>query len=137
MAITPDFLEGVDLGLSTLKSHLATPEVSYEEYRRQKEFECGDIVMARKSVYLDTRFWIHLRDADLGKPVPAISDQLLTELRRGVAEGKLVCSFAADMLAQVYKQSDRITRLATARSNRRAVAHWIGSVLFVIFHKLE
>lgn len=114
-AAIPAFLEDVDLGPSTLETHLATPEVSYEEYRQKLEFECADIVMARKSVYLDTRFWIHLRDADLGKPVPAFFDQLLTELRRGVAEGNLICPFAADMLAEVYKQSDKITRLATAR----------------------
>lgn len=111
----PDFLEGVDLGPSTLESHMASPEVSYEEYRRKKELECGKIVMARKSVYLDTRFWIHLRDADLGKPVHAIFDQLLTELRRGVAEGRIICPFAADILAEVYRQSDQTTRLATAR----------------------
>ncbi len=114
-AVTPDFLEGVDLGPSTLEAHLATPEISYEIYRRQKELECADIVMTRKSVYLDTRFWIHLRDAALGKHVPAVYDQLLRELRKGVAEGKLICPFAADMLAEVYKQSDRTTRLATAR----------------------
>jgi hypothetical protein len=110
----PDFLEGVDFGTSTLESHLATPEVSYEDYRRKKELECADIVMARKAVYLDTRFWIHLRDAELGKPISPIFVQLLTVIRRGVAEGKLVCPFAADMLAEVYKQSDRTTRLATA-----------------------
>jgi len=114
-AVTPDFLEGVDLGPSTLEAHLATPEISYEEYRHQKELDCGDTVLARKSVYLDTRFWIHLRDADLGKPVPPIYGQLLSELRRGVVEGRLVCPFAADILAEVYKQSDRTTRLATAR----------------------
>lgn len=114
-AVAPDFLEGVDLGPSTLEAHLATPEVSYEQYRCQKELECGEIVAHRKSVYLDTRFWIHLRDADLGKPVPAVYDRLLRELRRGVADGRLVCPFAADMLAEVHKQSDRTTRLATAR----------------------
>lgn len=114
-AAIPDFLEGVDLGPSTLETHLATPEITYNEYRRKIDLDCGDTVMARKSVYLDTRFWIHLRDADLGKPVLVIFKQLLAELRRGVAEGKLVCPFAADMLAEVYKQSDRNTRLATAR----------------------
>lgn len=114
-AVAPDFLEGVDLGPSTHEAHLATPEVSYEQYRRQKELACGDIVLDRKSVYLDTRFWIHLRDADLGKPVPAVYGRLLRELRKGVAEGKLVCPFAADILAEVYKQSDRTTRLATSR----------------------
>jgi hypothetical protein len=114
-AVTPDFLEGVDLGPSTLEAHLATPEVSYEQYRHQKEFECGERVVNRKSIYLDTRFWIHLRDADLGKSVPAVYDRLLMALRKGVSEGKLICPFAADMLAEVYKQSDRTTRLATAR----------------------
>jgi len=34
-AVIPDFLEGVDLGPSTLETHLATPEVSYEEYCRK------------------------------------------------------------------------------------------------------
>lgn len=114
-AAMPDFLEGVDLGPSTLEAHLASPDISYEQYRHQKELECADLVAARRSFYLDTRFWIHLRDADLGKPVPPVYNQLLSELRRGVAEGKIICPFAADMLAEVYKQSDPTTRLATAR----------------------
>jgi hypothetical protein len=112
---TPDFLEGVDLGPSTLEAHLASPTISYEQYRRQKELECADLVAARRSFYLDTRFWVHLRDADLGKPIPPVYNQLLSELRRGVNEGRIVCPFAADMLAEVYKQSDPTTRLATAR----------------------
>lgn len=111
----PDFLSDVDLGSSTLEAHLATPDVSYEEYRLQKEIECGNLVMARKSVYLDTRFWIHLRDSSLGKPVATVFNQILKELRKGVTEGKFICPFAADMLAEVYKQSDRTTRSATAR----------------------
>ena len=114
-AATPDFLKGVDLGPSTLEGHRATPEVSYEQYRSKKELEWADIVMSRKSVYLDTRFWISLRDADLGRPVPSIYGQLLRELRRGVAHGEIICPFAADMLAEVYNQSDQTTRLATAQ----------------------
>lgn len=115
LASMPDFLEGVDLGPSTLKAHLASPDISYEHYRRQKEMECADQVAARRSFYLDTRFWIHLRDADLGKPVPPVYNQLLSELRMEVAAGRIICPFAADMLAEVYKQSDLTTRLATAR----------------------
>lgn len=114
-AATPDFLESVDLGPSTFEAHLASSTISYEQYRRQKELECADLVAARRSFYLDTRFWVHLRDADLGKPIPPVYNQLLCELRRGVNEGRIVCPFAADMLAEVYKQSDPTTRLATAR----------------------
>lgn len=114
-AAAPDFLEGVDLGPSTLEAHLASSDISYEQHRRQKEMECADLIAARRSFYLDTRFWIHLRDADLGKSVRPVYNQLLGELRKGVAEGRIVCPFAADLLAEVYKQSDPTTRVATAR----------------------
>lgn len=71
-------------------------------------------VLARKIVYLDTRFWILLRDVALGRPRDSLHEQILGRLRELIADGKVICPINADTLAELLKQRDPATRLATA-----------------------
>ena len=52
----------------TLAYHRQYPEISLERYVRSKMLATTNRVLARKIVYLDTRFWILLRDVSLGRP---------------------------------------------------------------------
>ena len=72
-------------------------------------------VRARKRVYLDTRFWIWLRDAAIGRPKESIHAALLTLLREKVQAGIVVCPLGDGCLIETLRQSDPNTRLATAR----------------------
>lgn len=75
----------------------------------------ADRVLAQKIVYLDTRFWILLRDVSLGRPKDSVISQILGPLRELIAAGKVICPINADTLAELLKQRDATTRLATAQ----------------------
>ena len=98
---------------STLEKHLASPEVSTESHVRAKTISLGKLILERKRVYFDTKFWILLRDAEIGRNDEAIS--ILTELRTRVASKQLVCPIEPSVFLEVMKQSDIETRIATVR----------------------
>jgi hypothetical protein len=99
----------------TVAYHLKHPEVSIDQHFRKKVLEAGSRVGSRRSFYLDTRYWIFLRDADMGRARNAIHSRLLIALRAAVTEGRAICPFAADIFAEVLKQTDQATRRATAQ----------------------
>jgi len=72
-------------------------------------------VLQRRRVYLDTRYWLILRDVAMGRPRRAGDVALLAALRRWVQAGVIVCPLGDGSLLEVLRQSDETTRLATAR----------------------
>jgi len=108
-------LIGIPPGRVTLPYHQQHPEVSLERYVRSKVLATADRVLVRKSVYLDTRFWILLRDTCLGRGKDPIHQQMLDQLRRLVDSGKVICPINANTLAELLKQRDQTTRLVTAK----------------------
>lgn len=101
--------------LFTLDYHLQHPEISLEQHFRSKALGTADRVLTRKIIYLDTRFWILLRDVSLGRSTAPLHQQMLDKLRLLVNEGKVICPINADTLTELLKQRDKTTRLATAR----------------------
>ena len=99
----------------TLAYHRQHPEVSLEQYVRSKMLATADRVLARKIVYLDTRFWILLRDVSLGRPKNSLHTDILGRLRELTGSGKVICPINANTLAELLKQRDPTTRLATAK----------------------
>jgi hypothetical protein len=99
----------------TLAYHKLHPEVSLERYVRSKVLETADRVLARKRIYLDTRYWIALRDVQLQRPRSAIDRELLNTLTQLVRGGKAICPINANLFAELLKQRDERTRLATAQ----------------------
>ena len=99
----------------TIAYHLEHPEISLDRYVRSKILATADRVLARKRVYLDTRFWILLRDVSLGRAKDAVHEQILGSLRELVTAGTAICPINADTLAELLKQRDETTRLATAK----------------------
>lgn len=104
----------MDPGKNTLAYHLEHPHVSVDQHFRQKVLALGNRATAQKSFYLDTRYWIFLRDAHLGRAKSPLHQRLLAGLRTAVGTRKAVCPFAADIFAELLKQSDLNTRGATA-----------------------
>lgn len=69
----------------------------------------------RLRIYLDTRFWILLRDAHLGRNADQPIVELLRRLQEGVDQGRLLCPIEATAFTELHGQSDPETRRATAR----------------------
>ncbi len=77
--------------------------------------ELGEAVSRRKRIYLDTRYWIYLRDAAMDRSKDPLHGLLLAHLRRAVADGVALCPISDVMFTELLRQSDDTTRLATAR----------------------
>ena len=106
---------GIQPDRITLDYHWRHPEISLERHFRSKFLTTADRVLARKTIYLDTRFWVLLREVCLGRSTDPQHGQILTQLRRLIAAGKVICLINADILAELLKQRDEMTRLATAK----------------------
>jgi hypothetical protein len=95
--------------------HRKHPEVSLSQHRLNRIAELARVVLPRRKIYLDTRYWLFLRDAELGRSQKPLHVELLHVLRTGVQSGQLVCPIGDSTFFELLKQSDAETRLATAR----------------------
>lgn len=99
--------------MPTIEEHLRNPDVSIDDYVRSLRVQLGEMLSAMRAVYLDTRFWILLRDAAAGRGTPATND-LLYSLKDTVGRGLLFCPISDTTLFEVLKQHDPASRRATA-----------------------
>lgn len=86
--------------------HRAEPEKSLEVYYKERRLSLGRRLLGRKKVYLDTKYWILLRDCELGRLDNEVVTELLQLLRDGVGAGKLVCPISADVFIEILRRAD-------------------------------
>jgi hypothetical protein len=99
---------------AAIRRHRAQPHVMLDEHVRRKCIELGESLAQRHAIYLDTRYWIHLRDTQLGLRTTSEYQDLLTELRSAVSAGRAFCPLSAATFIELLKQSDPVCRQATA-----------------------
>ena len=63
---------------------------SFNEYRRERYQELQTFATNRRKIYLDTKFWIWLREPK-ASPNPAAMATLWDRLRDGASEGRFCC----------------------------------------------
>ena len=76
----------------------------------------GAEVLRRRRVYLDTCFWIRLRDQLAGASKDHETSELLEILLDGVAADHLICPLEKTLVIETFKQTDPTSRQATARA---------------------
>jgi hypothetical protein len=96
------------------EQHARTPIQSFEEYRQKKYQELENLMASRKTVYLDMKFWISLRNPDESRN-PIKARQLLNLLRTGVREQRLLCPISYAVFLELMKQNPLGKRLAQAQ----------------------
>jgi hypothetical protein len=109
------FTKRLDAYVQLLPEHRKRPEVSLQQHVALRMTALANRVLQRQRIYLDTRFWILLRDAAIGRPRQPVHVELLTRLRERVQSGAIICPVSDGTLLEVLRQSDPETRLATAR----------------------
>ncbi|MEW1781345.1 hypothetical protein AB0305_03995 [Arthrobacter sp. NPDC080086] len=97
-----------------LARHAAAPQVSTREYVETLVAELGASIAGRHKLYLDTRYWIHLRDAAMGRSVHPAHSEILDLIRSLVSTGVAICPVSDVAWMELSKQRDPETRLATA-----------------------
>src|SRR3712207_6032570 len=89
---------------------------SAERYIRQRQIALGQSIAQRRKIYLDLRYWIIARDAALGVRTNPEARKLLHFLRRGVANGTLICPIGGSTFSELMKQRySEGRRIGTAR----------------------
>ena len=85
-----------------------------DEHAAQAVLKLGTEATQRRAIYLDMKYWIKLRNASRNKN-NTTDHQLLSILRKGVAEGVVFCPISEAVFLEVMKQQDLTSRLATAQ----------------------
>lgn len=86
-----------------------------DRYVRSRQVDLAADIRGRKKIYLDIRFWIIARDAAAGASEEVEKGEMLSLLRRGVADGTLVCPISESTFIELMKQANTPTlRIATA-----------------------
>lgn len=84
--------------------------MTIHQHSLDRRIELGRSLLSRRKIYLDARYWIILRDTDLGLEYDVSARKLLHYLRRGVRLGYFVCPISADMFMELTKQRNTPTR---------------------------
>jgi hypothetical protein len=98
-----------------INEHRATPHISIDRYVKSRQVELGRSLDGRASVYLDTKFWIIVRDVAAGIRTDRAEIELLRLLRELTAAGKVFCPISETTFIELMKQADNKSRLETAR----------------------
>lgn len=99
---------------ASIDGHRAHPEVDLKRHSRNRQIELATSLKGRRSIYLDLKFWIGIRDAHAAGLAPHPYFNLLTSLRKSVADGRVFCPISDSCFLEVFKQSDLNTRRRTA-----------------------
>ncbi|HET6762888.1 MAG TPA: hypothetical protein VFH27_04425 [Longimicrobiaceae bacterium] len=104
---TPQLLEGVEF-------HRHHPEISPDAYLHAKELALGGDMLKRTRIFLDTRYWLLIRDHLRGKQPREQIGRLYEALLTLVTSKRAICPVSVTVVGEVLKQNDPDSRAATA-----------------------
>ena len=87
--------------------------MSFAEHERVSRVALGKEIAKKRAIYLDTKFWILLRNADRNEGTIA-SKELLAQLRQAVGANRVFCPISPAVFMELLKQDSMASRLATA-----------------------
>ncbi len=100
--------------MSTIEKHRLEPQTTIDEYIKTLRLGLGEDIRNFKKIYLDTNYWIELRNVIQQKQDDKLFIDLLELLRNGVKENKLLCPISDEIFDEILKQSDLLTLKVTA-----------------------
>lgn len=98
-----------------IAAHRANPEISLERHVKSRVVELGRGLESRSAIYLDTKFWIMLRDCAAGRNAEPAVRELLRRLRELVQAGNAFCPISDSTFSEFLKNRDLTARLEIAR----------------------
>jgi hypothetical protein len=99
---------------SIVEMHSSEPEIDPQQHLYRREVELGREVSSRLRVYLDTRYWILIRDHINGKRTNSHIGAIYDLLRSLVSDGRAICPVSVHTVGEVLKQDDAETLSLTA-----------------------
>jgi hypothetical protein len=100
---------------ASFERHLKSPEVSVVDHYWLLREQVAETVRGRRRLYLDTRYWVFIRDAALGRAKKPEHEAILKELQERVTSGIAICPVSDVAVMEMTAQTDEVTRAATAK----------------------
>ncbi|GBE41058.1 MAG TPA: hypothetical protein ENH45_06780 [Nitrospirae bacterium] len=85
-----------------------------ENYTQQFKIDIGDMVLKKHRIYIDTKYWIYMRDAFLGKE-PLIRIEIYKKLRDLVQKEIVICPLSPHIFLELMNIGDKEKRLIMAQ----------------------
>jgi hypothetical protein len=98
----------------SFKIHQEQPNVSFRKYRARNRRALGKTVASKIRIYLDTRYWIHIREARLGRPKKPEHERIYKLLHKLVSSGKVLCPASFPSFHELLKHKNQQVRRASA-----------------------
>lgn len=101
--------------IDTLEYHKKNPNITVQKYVRAKLIELAHEIQSVQKVYLDTNYWVLLRDARLGRATDDKVIKLLRILEELVYKGLIICPISNDTFSEIFTQTDTNTLRANTQ----------------------
>jgi hypothetical protein len=92
--------------VNTFEQHQRESDKSLDLYLKEQRLLLGQSIANRHKVYLDTKYWVLLRDQRLGRGCHPAITELVGLLVDGVRSKKLICPISNDIFLEILKQKD-------------------------------
>jgi len=95
--------------VDTFDEHRKNPDVSLGEYIKKRRHQLCDEISSKKKLYLDTKYWIYIRDVALERSNDIILKQILDGLRDLVKREIAICPISDEIFYELLLQTDPVT----------------------------
>ncbi len=99
--------------VDTFEKHNQEPNKLVVAYVKEKRVELGTSLLDTKKIYLDTKYWLLLRDAKLGRARDEKQLQMLALAEQLAASGRYIFPICEDVFVEILKQIDPATLKST------------------------
>lgn len=101
--------------MTTLEDHFADPDITIDQHVDARALNLANQLVGKAAIYLDTRFWIVVREVRDGTRTKPIERKLVHHLEALVGAGRAFCPIAEPTFSELMKQGDEEQRVATAQ----------------------
>ena len=101
--------------VDTFAEHRKNPDISLGEYTKKKRHQLCEEISGKRKIYLDTKYWIYIRDVELDRSNDKILKQILDGLRDLVKNKIAICPISDEIFYELLLQTDPITLNQTVK----------------------
>ena len=99
-----------------IEENFRNPDISIEQHIDARARSLTEQLAGKIAVYLDTRFWIVVREVRDGVRTGSSERKLVHHLEALVGAGRAFCPIAEPTFFELMKQGDRDQRVRTAQA---------------------
>lgn len=99
--------------VDTFELHKSQPEITFDNYAKKKKVQLGEELSKKSKIYFDTKYWVLLCEAYLGREANKLQSKLLHLVIELHDSGGYIFPISEDIFLEVIKQTDESTLSVT------------------------